>query len=314
MKSQMPPQEWLSTVAGDETSRLCIYDSNNSGSPPVADVNVGNFLNIDLEHPETDIEGATWFNGRIFWIASHGRNRDGKHWPSRHQFFATTVNQAVPDANITVDGNYFGLIDDLIAYDSLYDLGLCDAIGVWGGHIDPTTIPDLAPKVSGINIEGLCASADANSMFIAFRNPRPDVNGVANALIINLTNPEEVVLNGAEPNLAPPMLLDLAGLGIRSMEYSPTLGQYLIAAGSHKSGTDEPLQILYSYDMVTGLLTLIDEFPVITPEGVFQFPDSNDIELLSDDGVLLIETPEGPIENKLLPRPQRTFRTQRVTP
>jgi hypothetical protein len=47
---------------------------------------------------------------------------------------------------------------------------------------------------------------------------------------------------------------------------------------------------------------------------MFQFPDSNDIQLLSDDGTLLIETPGGTVENKLLPREQRTFRAQRVTP
>jgi hypothetical protein len=47
---------------------------------------------------------------------------------------------------------------------------------------------------------------------------------------------------------------------------------------------------------------------------MFQFPDSNDIYLLSDDGTLLIDTPEGPVQNKTLPREQRTFRTQVITP
>ena len=66
--------------------------------------------------------------------------------------------------------------------------------------------------------------------------------------------------------------------------------------------------------MGTGLLTTIDDFPIITPEAMFQFPDSNDIQLLSDDGLLIIDTPEGPVPNKALPREQRTFRTQVVTP
>jgi len=271
-------------------------------------------LHIDPCHPETDIEGATWFNGRIFWMASHGRNKDGKYWYSRYQFFATTVIRTVDDINITVEGNYFNLIDDLITYDSFYDLGLADAIGVVDGHIDPNKIPDLAPKEKGLNIEGLCASADGSSMLIGFRNPRPEVNDVKYALIIELYNPEEVVLSGAAPDFDPPLLLDLGGLGIRSMEYSPTLGEYLIVAGSHKSTDDEPLQILYKYDMTTGVLTELDDFPIIAPEAMFQFPGSSDIQLLSDDGTLLIETPEGPVLNKLLPREQRTFRTQVITP
>ena len=304
----------LFIAAGDETNRLSIYDSNEPASRQILDFNLTDYLDIDMGHPESDIEGATWFNGRIFWITSHGRNREGKYWPSRYRFFATTVSQAWPDANITVDGYYSNLIDALIDYVSRYDLGLADAIGVIDGNINPEQIPDLAPKEHGLNIEGLCAAADGNSMFIAFRNPRPDVNDVSCALIIRLNNPEQVVLNGLPADFEPPLLLNLDGFGIRSMEYSPTLGRYLIVAGSHRGGADSPLQILYSYDMTAGILTMIDDFPIITPEAMFQFPDSNDIQVLSDDGVLMIDTPEGPVLNKTLPREQRTFRTQVVSP
>ena len=304
----------LFIVADDEGSKLCIYDLNSAGPAPVHEPNVGQFLNVDPCEPETDIEGATWFKGRIFWITSHGRNRDGKYRYSRYQFFATTVTQAGEDVNVVVDGNYYYLIDDLIAYDSVYNLGLAEAIGVVDGHIDPNQIPELAPKEKGLNIEGLCASADGNSMFISFRNPRPEVNDVKAALIIRLRNPEEVVLSGAAAEFDAPILLDFDGLGIRSMEYSPTLGSYLIVAGSHKARQDEPLQILYEYDISAETVTWLYDFEILTPEAMFQFPDSNDIQLLSDDGTLMIDTPEGPVQNKLLPRELRTFRTQRITP
>ena len=306
----------LFIVADDEGNKLCIYDSNNPGSAPVAEPSIEAFLNIDPSQPETDIEGATWFNGRIFWITSHGRNKDGKYWYSRYQFFATTVTRTGQQINVTVNGNYTKLIDDLIAYDLIHhDLGLADAIGVVGGHIDPNEIPELAPKNKGLNIEGLSTTADGNSILICFRNPRPDVGpGVKKALIIELYNPQEVVLDGAAAAFGPPILLDLNGFGIRSIEYSPTLGQYLIVAGSHKSDDEEPLQILYKYDITSGTLTKLSDFVILTPEAVFQFPGSNDIYLLSDDGTLLIDTPQGPIQNKLLPREQRTFRTQLVTP
>ncbi|MHC4742973.1 MAG: fibronectin type III domain-containing protein [Planctomycetota bacterium] len=301
-------------VAGDEINALCIYDANDPGSRPVVDFNLADYLHTDANSPETDMEAATWFNQRIFWITSHGRNRNGKYCPSRHQFFATTVTGEGPNAIITVNGNYTNLVDHLIAYDKIYELGLAEAIGVIDSNINPDPIPDLAPKVNGLNIEGLCTAADGNSILIAFRNPRPAVNDVNNALIIQLNNPEDVVLNGHEPNFAPPMLLDLDGLGIRSIEYSSTLAQYLIVAGSNSSGPEVPIPVLYSYDMNSSLLTKIDDFPVLTPEAMFQFPDTNDIRLLSDDGTLLIDTPEGPTPNKLLPREQRTFRTQLVTP
>ena len=85
-------------------------------------------------------------------------------------------------------------------------------------------------------------------------------------------------------------------------------------AGSHKAGSEEPLQTLYKYHMETGLLTKLADFPFITPEAMFQFPSSNEIHLLSDDGAILIDTPDGPIENKYLPKEQRTFRAHEITP
>ena len=304
----------LYIVGGDEKNTLRLYDMNNPGSAPIDNVKIGDYLNIDPNHPETDIEGATWLNGRIFWITSHGRNRFGKSWFSRYQFFATSVSFDGNKLNVTVDGNYTNLIDDLIAYDSIYNLGLADAIGVVDGHIDTDDIPDLAPKEDGLNIEGLCAADDGSSVLIGFRNPRPKSEGEKMGLLIRLNNPEAVVLRGEAPDFSPPIALDLDGYGIRSIEFSPTLGQYLVMAGSHKAGSEEPVQTLYKYHMATGLLTKLADFPFITPEAMFQFPGSDEIHLLSDDGALLIDTPDGPIENKYLPKEQRTFRAHQITP
>jgi len=304
----------LFIVADDENNTLRIYNRLNRGSRPIADANTSGFLNIDRDHPEADIEGATWLGGRIFWITSHGRSAYGDYWASRYNFFATTITQSEGDIDITVDGNYINLIDDLIAYDSVHNLGLVDAIGVSDSHIDENQIPQLAPKEQGLNIEGLCAMPDSNSVLIGFRNPQPSAGDPDQALIIPLYNPEDVVLNGSLPDFGEPILLDLGGLGIRSMEYAPALGEYLIVAGSHKSGADEPVQILYRYNMTTGVLNEIDSFEIITPEGLFELPGSGDILVVSDDGMLLVETPAGYKYNKLLPIAQRTFRTHIIIP
>ena len=304
----------LFIVGGDEKNKLRIYDIKNPGSAAITDVKIGDYLNIDPCHPEIDIEGATWFHGRIFWITSHGRNRDGQYWYSRYQFFATSVTLDGGELDVTVDGNYTNLIDDLIAYDSVYNLGLADAIGVVDGRIDTNDIPDLAPKEKGLNIEGLCGASDRSSMLIGFRNPRPKPEKKKLGLIIRLNNPEAVVLNGAAPDFSPPLAVDLDGFGIRSIEYSHALDQYLIVAGSHKAGSEKPLQILYKYHMPTGRLRWLADFPFITPEAVFQFPESDEIHLLSDDGAILVDTPDGPIQNKYLPKEQRTFRAHQITP
>ncbi|NLH18341.1 MAG: hypothetical protein GX455_17335 [Phycisphaerae bacterium] len=304
----------LVIVAGDELNFLRIYEWAKPESAPIQSIDLTSGLNIDPDHPESDIEGATWLGDRIFWITSHGRNTDGQYRYSRCQFFATSVTFDGNVVHVTVDGNYANLLDDLIAYDSVYNLGLADAIGVVDGHVDPSTIPHLAPKIDGLNIEGLCADSDGDSLLIAFRNPRPDIDGDIHALIIPLMNPVQVVLSGATPQFGPPILLDLGILGIRSIEYSSNLDRYLVIAGSHLSSSDSPLEILYSYDGIWDDRDKLAEFTDLTPEALFQFPSSNDIHLLSDDGILIFQTPQGPVENKYLPVEQRTFRTHTITP
>ncbi len=304
-------------MADDENNVLRVYNRNLPASDPNQQTDVSAAITVDPAFPEADIEGATWFNNRVFWITSHGRNRDGQYRQSRYRFFATSV---ASDGSVTVDGVYENLIDDLIQYDRTWfalgiDLGLEDAIGTLGDHIDPATIPNLAPKVDGLNIEGLCTTADGTKMFIGFRNPRPHSGNENRALVIPLANPEAVILAGADPNLEAPILIDLDGLGIRSMEYSPNIGEYLIVAGSHQGGENEPVQYLYNYSIVNTdrdkLATFSDN---MTPEAMFQFPGESEINLLSDDGTRIIQTPNGPEINKLLPRDQRTYRTRTIKP
>jgi hypothetical protein len=299
-------------VADDEDNVLRVYNWNQPASEPIRQTNVSSAIAVDSAHPEADIEGATWFNNRIFWITSHGRSQYGDYWPSRYRFFAVSV---APDGSVVVDGVYSDLIDALIQYDKIWNLGLQAAIGVSGDHIDPASFPDLAPKVNGLNIEGLCTTADGSKMFIGFRNPRPLIDGRIMALVIPLANPEAVVLSGAAPELEPPLFINLNDLGIRSIEYSSTMGEYLIIAGSHQGGENAPVQYLYNYDFTAldkdRLAAFSDNF---TPEAIFQFPGSGDINLLSDDGTRMINTPDGPVMNKLLPRAQRTYRARTVKP
>lgn len=299
-------------MSDDEHNYLQVYYWDQPESEPNQATDISPALTLDPLHPEVDIEGATWFNNRIFWIGSHGRSKNGDYWKSRYNFFATTI---APDGTVSVDGVYDNLIDDLIQYDQIHNLGLEAAIGTAGGHIRQNPIPDLAPKVNGLNIEGLCTTADGTKMFIGFRNPRPEIDGKIMALVIPLANPEQVVLHGADPNLEAPLFIDLDDLGIRSMEYSPGIGEYLIVAGSHKGGDDDPVQYLYNYDFTVQdrdkLATFSDD---MTPEAIFQLPDANDINLLSDDGTRLIDTPSGPVINKELPREQRIFRTRTIKP
>ena len=77
-------------VADDENNVLRVYRAGQGGMPAFTH-DLTEFLDIDPEHPEADIEGATKIDNRIYWITSHGRNKDGKMRPNRYRLFATEI-------------------------------------------------------------------------------------------------------------------------------------------------------------------------------------------------------------------------------
>lgn len=74
-------------VANDEDNVLRIY---KRGVPDVqATVLLSDFL---ASTEEVDIEGAARIGDRIYWITSHGQNKNGKDRPSRLRLFATQIS------------------------------------------------------------------------------------------------------------------------------------------------------------------------------------------------------------------------------
>jgi len=84
---------------------------------------------------------------------------------------------------------------------------------------------------AGLNIEGLSVSKDGRSLLLGLRSPL--VQG--RALVIPVTNAVAALgLGGSDPQpiaAGEPVLLDLGGLGIRSIEWDAERKAYLIAAG-----------------------------------------------------------------------------------
>lgn len=281
----------LFAVGNDEDNTLRIYRTDRSG-PPVMSTNLSSFLKVDVKSPETDLEGAAWLGDRIFWISSHGRNREGKFRESRHRFFATTVegtNDAV--RLVPVGQPYQRLLHDLTHEPRLLRFRLSAA-------------SKLPPKhQNALNIEGLCATPDQH-LLIGFRNPIP----YGRALIVPLLNPNDVI-NGQLPRLGDPILLDLGGQGVRDIGFWH--GSYLIVAGSADA---EGVSRLYSWKgpgtrpaRMTGV-----DLPDFNPEAVVVYPDNKkSFQVLSDDGTRKV----GDVECKHLPNPmQRSFRSVWVTP
>jgi hypothetical protein len=268
-------------VANDEDNILRVYRNDQPGKADFYfDLNEYLAIEHDDKNPEIDIEGATNCMGKIYWISSHGRNKSGLFRPNRYRLFATAINGKGDNLDLKVTGTvYKNLVHDLMEDNRFRQLNIFIA-----SMLDTLKNKDLAPDKNGINIEGLSVTADGQSLLIAFRNPRPQKK----ALIITLKNPEAVILHQTKPDFGDPILLDLEGLGIRSIEYVKQISAYLIIAGSHddkriavlyqwKGGENDPpirrKETLFFHDLVD-----------FNPESLIIYPGRKEIQILSDDG------------------------------
>ena len=118
-----------------------------------------------------------------------------------------------------------------------------------------------------------------------------------------LRNPADVVENGKPPEFGTPKPLDLAGNGIRSIEAFGN--KYLIVAGPV---SDQGGFALYSWaGPITDVVVAVSgvSFDDFRPEALMVIPESNKVQILSDDGSSSCND-EGPVE-------QRAFRSIDLT-
>ena len=258
----------LFAVANDEDNSLRIYDAARGGLP-VASQDLSVLLRVDRKKPETDLEGACWIGEHIYWISSHGRNRDGKFRASRHRFFATQVEQKGGQIQIRGVGRvYVNLLSDLLRDSRLRRFGLDRA-------------SRLPPKAAGaLNIEGLCATPE-NTLLIGFRNPLPQNR----ALIVPMLNPGEVI-NGRMARFGDALLLDLGGRGIR--EIVRWRDRYVIVGGAYDGNEKSKLFEWTGGSAQPRELTSVT-FTNFNPEAIIVYPDTTKpFQVLSDDGTVLI--------------------------
>lgn len=316
-------------VADDENNILRVYKSSGGGLPEFC-FDMTDFLGIEPEYPEADIEGATMIGDCTYWITSHGRNKDGQWRPNRYRFFATKVWGEDEKVRITPVGKpYKTLVHRLVQTQTGQRLGLDKATRFDEVGLTKKDIKKLAPKEQGLNIEGLCASADGKTIYIGFRNPLvyDKLKRQSKAIVLPLNNPDVVVEKGEKPIFGEPMLWDLGGLGIRDMAYSHFHKAYFVVAGS---SDEKPEFTLYRWSGEREAQpTLVRKLSGsdFSPEAIVPFRNSPRLLLLSDDGTLPIKIPnaaeckegellaDGTCPNKFLTDPdKKTFRGIWLTP
>jgi len=261
-------------VADDEHDVLQIYRPGQD--QPVGHSDLSDYLTAP--GGEADLEGAAALGDHIWWIGSHGRDKDGEARPARRQLFATDRQGRPLDLP-----PYRYLLEDLLTHPPLlpYRLDLA---------------AQKAPKLDGaLCIEGLTATPDG-SLLIGFRNPVPH----GWALLIALAEPE-ALLHGGRARLGAPIHLDLGGNGIREIAHHD--GAYYIAAGPAGEGGGSAL-FRWSGRVAEAPRRL--EVPALedfNPEALF-FDSDGMLHVLSDDGTREINGKK----SKKLPRAEQAFR------
>lgn len=272
-------------VASDEVNTLFIFQRGRAAAR--ATVSLDAFL--DTEGKESDLEGVATVGRRLYWIGSHGRNRNGKERPERQRLFATEVDRrgAVPTL-VPVGRPYRQLLDDLLAAPQLAPYRLREAAR-------------LAPEApGGLNIEGLAATPQGQ-LLVGLRSPLRQ----GRALLVPIENPQEVVMGSERARLGTPVELDLGGRGIRSIERVGAY--YFIVAGPT---ADEGRFQLYKWSGLPGEAPQAHaEAPLgdLRPEALFEMPTGT-LQLLSDDGG--IETAGQACKD--LPAARQSFRSLRL--
>ncbi len=251
-----------------------------------------------------DFEGAARIGQKTYWIGSHSNAWDTgtKYRPNRRRLVSIDLNTARTAVEPTTF-KYYGTADvnlrsKLVDWDS----------GTTGSHrADSYGFPLVLNETShedgldSFNIEGLSAT-ERGTLFLGFRSPLVDPlrrlrNGAqvrrTHAIIVELTNQDQVLAGAQQPSFGRSFELDLGGRGIRDMRWNGDT--YFILAGrvSLMSAVDD--FALFTWKPGFAPILRFANFPTtMTPEAIAKVPagdhytaastDSFSVTVLSDDG------------------------------
>ncbi|MDC0717460.1 DUF3616 domain-containing protein [Nannocystis bainbridge] len=276
----------------DENQGLRVYRRG-------ADANAARTIDVSASiglssSDEADLEDAARIGDRIYVVSSHGRNKSGKLERMRYRFFAFDVAGAAPNVSLSTVGYTSKLLDDMVkAANWLTPNASVIATLAAATNLSKTTDADLAPKLGGANIEGLAwlpTPQRPKQLVIGFRNPLQGTD----AILVTLLD-ADAALSGAVAQFGEAVLLDLGGLRVRGMTWSPAHAAMLILAGP-KDGTAGPYRLYKWSGVATQAPVLVHDitsFPTNSgPESVVVYPGSHDVQIVFDQG-------EHPIDGKI---------------
>lgn len=259
-------------VANDEDNILRVYRSDTSGSPvsEIVGTDINKYFTNNPKQKETDIEGATQIGEIIYWITSHGTNKEGRSKPERRQFFANKILLNNGSKSFQQVGHsYTQLVEDMLKDERL-------------NHYQLEAAAKIPPKQKGgLNIEGIAATPN-QEILIGFRNPIPQDK----AILLTLKNPKDLLEKDVNAIFGEPIELDLNGLGIRSIEYWHSQSRFIIIAGAYDGSDQFSLYQWSGLEVENPQLIEVTGLPSdFRPESVLFYPNRDyQFQLISDDG------------------------------
>lgn len=157
-----------------------------------------------------DIEGITSDNNRVYATTSHALSKFGNKKESREVFMMFDYD----DGAMTHFYKYENLKKDLS--ESLASFFATETL-----------------FQNSVNIEGLAFDSHKRVLFLGLRAPLHN----SKAIVIGLTNPEDLFLKHSKPKFSAPIFLDLEGQGIRDITYDRDKSGFWIIAGSSNDRT-----------------------------------------------------------------------------
>jgi hypothetical protein len=268
----------------DEQQGMRLYTRGATGTP-LATIDVSSAIGLSASD-EADLEDAARIGDRIYAIGSHGRNKNGKLERSRYRFFAMDLSGTSPGIALSVAGYTVALLDQMLLaqYWTTPDSAVIATLTA-ASNLGRATDATLPPLAAGTNIEGLAwlpTAARPNQLLIGFRNPLQ----AGKAIVVSLLNADAVVA-GVSAQFGEATLLDLGGLGIRGMAWSPAHDAVLLIGGPQTDAAGPFRLFKWSGAAADPPIAVGDITAVPTassPEAIVTYPGSRDVQILFDQG------------------------------
>ncbi len=255
-------------VAEDESNRAFrLLDPLPNGTlaenQPATDELAGS-MQVELN----DLESlAADRQGNLYAATSYSTNEAGKRHPSREHL-----------VRFKIDGNR---IQNLLEAPNIKD-ALLNAQDIRQAILEKT---GQNADFQKLNIEGMTYDTKHNRLLLGIREPLAG----GKSIIIVILNPNEMFEHQAQPQFAPPILLDLGGTGIRSLDYYAAADTYIVA-DSARDARDHAYPRLWRWDGQPQSTPQLLNVPALTElknaeaSGIINFQGKPYLVVMSDEG------------------------------